>query len=89
MNAESEEVSEAEPLEEGEGFSELIKYTLPGYLLGLLAGVFLDSRGLQRNPLGQWFVRTLAGEGESIFEGIFSIKKRLKRAEGSMAEAYG
>lgn len=89
MNAEIEEVSEVESLEEGEGFSELIRYTLPGYLLGLLAGVFLDSQGLQRSPLGQWFVRTLAGEGESIFEGIFSIKKRLRRAEGSMAEAYG
>lgn len=89
MNAENEETSEAESPEDGEGFSELIRYTLPGYFLGLLAGIFLDSQGLQRSPLGQWFVRTLAGEGESIFEGIFSIKKRLMRAEGSMAEAYG
>lgn len=89
MNAENEETSEAESPEDGEGFSELIRYTLPGYFLGLLVGVFLDSQGLQRSPLGQWFVRTLAGEGESIFEGIFSIKKRLMRAEGSMAEAYG
>jgi len=84
-----EESSEEESLEEGEEFSELIKYTIPGYILGLFAGVFLDFRGYQRSPLGQWFVRTLAGEGESIFEGIFSIRQRLRKAEGSMAEAYG
>lgn len=84
-----EESSEEESLEEGEEFSELIKYTIPGYILGLFAGVFLDFQGYQRSPLGQWFVRTLAGEGESIFEGIFSIRQRLRKAEGSMAEAYG
>jgi len=81
--------SEEESLEEGEEFSELIKYTIPGYILGLLAGVFLDFQGYQRSPVGQWLVRTLAGEGESIFEGIFSIRQRLRKAEGSMAEAYG
>lgn len=53
MNAKNRKVSEAESPEEGEGFSELIKYTLPGYLLGFLAGIFLDSQGLQRSPLGQ------------------------------------
>lgn len=89
MNAGNKEFSEAEYPEEGEGFSELIRYTLPGYFLGLLAGIYLDSQDLQKSPLGQWFVRTLAGEGESIFEGIFSIKKRFRRAKGSMAEAYG
>lgn len=81
--------SEEESLEEGEEFSELIKYTIPGYILGLLAGVFLDFQGYQRSPVGQWLVRTLAGEGESIFEGIFSIRQRLRGAERSMAEAYG
>ncbi|WIM43080.1 hypothetical protein PQQ20_16585 [Methanosarcina mazei] len=80
--------SENEFLEEGEEFSELIKYTIPGYILGLLAGVFLDFQGYQRSPVGQWLVRTLAGEGESIFEGIFSIRQRIRQAEGSMAEAY-
>ncbi|WP_164888498.1 hypothetical protein [Methanosarcina sp. MSH10X1] len=84
-----ETFSEAEFSEKGEEFSELIRYTLPGYLLGLLAGIFLDSQGFQRSPLGQWLVRTLAGEGESLFEGIFSIRKRLQGAERSMAEAYG
>jgi hypothetical protein len=83
------ESSENESSEEGEEFSELIKYTIPGYILGLLAGVFLDFHGYQRSPVGQWLVRTLAGEGESIFEGIFSIRQRLRKAEGSMAEAYG
>lgn len=81
--------SENEFLEESEEFSELIKYTIPGYILGLLAGVFLDFQGYQRSPVGQWLVRTLAGEGESIFEGIFSIRQRIRKAEGSMAEAYG
>ncbi|WP_410509602.1 hypothetical protein RSJ42_05135 [Methanosarcina hadiensis] len=98
MNAKNKEFSEEsskeksqeeESLEEGEEFSELIKYTIPGYILGLLAGVFLDFQGYQRSPVGQWFVRTLAGEGESIFEGIFSIRQRFRKAEGSIAEAYG
>lgn len=75
--------------EEREKFSELIKYTLPGYALGLLAGVFLDFQGYQRSSVGQWLVRTLAGEGESIFEGFFSIRQRIRKAESSMAEAYG
>ena len=83
-----EDVSEEEA-PGGEEFSELIKYTLPGYIIGLLAGIFLDFQGYQRSPVGQWLVRTLAGEGESIFEGIYSVKQRLRKAEGTMAEAYG
>ncbi|MGB9927788.1 MAG: hypothetical protein ACPK85_05220 [Methanosarcina sp.] len=75
--------------EQGEEFSEIIKYTIPGYILGLLAGFFLDQQGYQQSAVGQWFVRTLSGEGESIFEGIFSIRQRLRKAENSMAEAYG
>lgn len=97
MSVKNEEISEEftetespeKELEEGEGFSELIKYTVPGYILGLLTGVFLDTQGYQRSAIGQWLVRTLAGEGESIFEGIFSIRQRFQKAEGSMAEAYG
>lgn len=34
-------------------------------------------------------VRTLSGEGESIFEGIYALRQRFRRATGSMAEAYG
>lgn len=49
----------------------------------------MDSYGFQRNPVGQWMVRTLSGEGESIFEGLFAIRQRLRGATGSMAEAYG
>lgn len=52
-------------------------------------GIFLDGQGYLKNPVGQWLVRTLAGEGESIFEGIYSIRQRMSSATGSMAEAYG
>jgi hypothetical protein len=76
--------------EETEGeFSELVKYTAAGFLGGLGLGVLLDSMGLQLNPVGQWMVRTVSGEGESIFEGIFAIRQRLRGAVRSMAEAYG
>lgn len=70
-------------------FSELIKYTIPGYLIGIVLGSLLDYYGNQQNPLGQWLVRTFSGEGESIFEGIYSIKQRLSGALGSISEAYG
>ncbi len=79
----------AEPSEGGEEFSSLIRYTVVGYLSGLLLGLGLDRLGLQRSGLGQWAVRTLAGEGESIFEGIYSFGRRLKGGPASMAEAYG
>ena len=70
-------------------FKELAKYTLPGYLTGLLLGSLLDFYGYQQNPIGQWLVRTFSGEGESIFEGIYSIKQRFRGAMGSISEAYG
>jgi hypothetical protein len=34
-------------------------------------------------------VRTLSGEGESIFEGIYALRKRFRGAQSTMAEAYG
>src|SRR3546814_793422 len=37
----------------------------------------------------QWLVRSLSGEGESILEGIYALRQRLRGAAGSMAEAYG
>lgn len=74
---------------ETENFSELIRYTVPGYIVGLLASVLLDMFGYQRSPIGQWLVRTLAGEGESIFEGIYSIRQHFKPTSQTMAEAYG
>lgn len=76
-------------LPESEGFEELIRYTVPGYVMGLIAGVFLDMQGYQRSPVGQWLVRTLSGEGESILEGIYSIHQRFLGGAGTMAEAYG
>lgn len=77
-----------EEREEGE-FKELLKYTFPGYLGGLALGFGLDQLGFQQSALGQAVVRTVSGEGESIFEGIFAVKQRLSGAVGSMAEAYG
>ncbi len=75
---------------EGAGeFGELLKYTVPGYVCGIVLGAVLDHLGLQRSGIGQWLVRTLAGDGESIFEGAFAIRQRLRRASSSMAEAYG
>ncbi len=72
-----------------EGFGELLKYTLTGYGGGLFLGAVLDFLGLQRNPIGQWIVRTVCGESESLFEGLFAFRQRLRQASGSMAEAYG
>lgn len=72
-----------------EEFGELLRYTAAGYLGGLIAGAVLDWSGLSRSGLGQWLVRTLAGEGESIFEGVFALRRRLAGKIGSLAEAYG
>lgn len=70
-------------------FTELKKYTFGGYAGGLVLGLLLDSLGLQRSAAGQWLVRTLCGEGESIFEGIYAIRARMAGRAASMAEAYG
>lgn len=48
--------------------------------------IFLD---FQKNPFCEWFVRTLSGESESIFEGIYALKRRILHKKDSMAEAYG
>jgi len=74
---------------EKEGFGELFRFTAVGFAGGLILGVVLDSFGFQRNAVGQWLVRTLSGEGESIFEGAYSIRQRLHNAKSSMSEAYG
>ncbi|VVB84718.1 Uncharacterised protein [uncultured archaeon] len=74
---------------EKEGFGELIKFTAAGFAGGLILGAILDSYGFQRSGVGQWLVRTFSGEGESIFEGAYSVRQRLRRAESSMSEAYG
>jgi hypothetical protein len=80
--------NKAEELKE-EGFGEIIRYTIPGFIGAIIAGVLFDYFGYQLSAVGQWIVRTLAGEGESIFEGVYSIRKRIAGAAGSMAEAYG
>jgi len=70
------------------GFEELLRYTLAGYIGGLVAGVILDTLGFQRAALGQWLVRTLGGEAESIFEGFFALRQRILRKGASIAESY-
>lgn len=75
---------------EGAGeFGELLRFTIPGYLAGIALAAVLDRVGLQRSGLGQWLVRPLASEGESVFDGTFAVRQRLRRASASMAEAYG
>jgi hypothetical protein len=74
---------------EGEEFGELLRYTVAGYAGGLLLGGVLDALGFQRSAVGQWLVRTLSGEGESILEGVYAIRQRLAGRVPSMAEAYG
>jgi hypothetical protein len=75
--------------EEGEEFGELIRYTLIGYVGGLIFGAALDALGFQRSAVGQWLVRTISGEGESLLEGLFALRRRLKSRAYGMAEAYG
>ncbi|UCD39346.1 MAG: hypothetical protein JSW54_07885 [Fidelibacterota bacterium] len=86
---EPEDVIEEVDEPEQEEFGELLKFTAGGFAGGLVAGIILDNLGFQRSPLGQWLVRTLAGEGESIFEGFYAFRQRLRQASGTMAEAYG
>ena len=74
---------------ESESFGELAKYTLSGFASGLVLAAILDGLGFQHSPLGQWLVRTVAGEGESLFEGAFAFRSRLRGAAGTLAEAYG
>jgi hypothetical protein len=75
--------------EEEEEFGELLRYTLIGYLGGLILGYVLDRFGLQTSGIGQWLVRTLSGEGESILEGLYALRKRFGDSKLGMAEAYG
>lgn len=83
------EAGETAEEETEEGFGELLKFTAAGFVGGLILGIVLDSYGFQRSAFGQWIVRTLSGEGESLFEGVYSIRQRLRSANVSMAEAYG
>jgi len=75
--------------ESEEEFGELLKYTASGFIGGLVVAAVFDSMGFQRSPVGQWVVRTLAGEGESILEGFYALRQRIRGSIGSMAEAYG
>jgi len=83
MNADQSDVLETE------SFRDIAKYTGAGFLLGLAVAGVLDAVGWKSHAFGQWLVRTLAGESESIFEGIFALRRRMTGAAGSLAEAYG
>jgi hypothetical protein len=72
-----------------EGFGELLKFTASGFAGGLIVAGVLDYFGFQRSPVGQWIVRTLSGEGESILEGFYAFRQRIRGNIRSMAEAYG
>ena len=86
MDTKSKQVEQEESSEE---FGELVKFTLSGFIGGLTIGAILDYFGFSRSGIGQWLVRTLSGEGESILEGFFALRKRLARGTASMAEVYG
>ena len=85
MTREHEESREPE----SEEFGELLRFTLAGFVGGLAAAVVLDRAGLSRSGLGQWLVRTLSGEGESLLEGVYALRKRIAGRASSLAEAYG
>jgi hypothetical protein len=75
--------------ESTEEFGELLRFTLSGFVGGLALGAVLDHFGFSRSGVGQWIVRTVSGEGESILEGMYALKKRLRSSASTMAEAYG
>lgn len=81
--------SQCHSCNEQEEFGELLRYTGAGFSSGLITGAVLDYFGFQQSALGQWLVRTLSGEGESLLEGIYAIRQRIRGSVGSMAEAYG
>lgn len=70
-------------------FGELVRYTAAGFIGGIALGVVFDALGLSRSGMGQWLVRTVSGEGESLLEGFYALRKRVSGAVGSMAQAYG
>ncbi|MCL4219154.1 MAG: hypothetical protein KJ052_19405, partial [Candidatus Hydrogenedentes bacterium] len=70
-------------------FGELLKFTFGGFAVGLAAGWLLDRFAGEVSGVGQWLVRTLSGESESVAEGFYAIRARLRKATGSLAEAYG
>ena len=72
-----------------EDFGELIKYTGAGFAGGVLIGALLDYLCFHRSAIGHWLVRTVAGEGESGFEGVYALRQKISGSAGSMTEAYG
>ncbi len=77
------------PQREESNFKELLGFTLCGYGFGIFFGVFFDWLKYPRYWFTEWLVRVFSGEGESIFEGVFSIRQRFLKKKSSFAEAYG
>ncbi len=86
---EGQRVADEQDVVESEEFSEIVAYTGAGFVGGLALGAVLDALGFQGSAVGQWLVRTLAGEGESVLEGVYALRRRLRGGNASMAEAYG
>jgi hypothetical protein len=92
MTSSSDEIFPMEDYEDdkkNDEFGKLIRYTLSGYMGGLILGLFLNMPGFHRSVVGQWLVRIFPCEGESLLEGLFAVRRRLRRAQIGMAEAYG
>ena len=80
---ETEELEKREEREEE--FGEILTFTASGFGAGLVLGALLDYLGFEKSAVGQWVVRTVTGEGESIFEGIYALRRRIAGKMGSMA----
>ena len=61
----------------GEEFGERHECTRVGYRSGPALGGTQAGPGLQSSAVGQWLVRDLAGEGESLLEGVYASRQGL------------
>ena len=89
MEKKENALQELEHERETEEFGELLIWTALGYISGFAVGHIFDAFGMSRSPVGEWITRTLSGEGESVFEGIFAIKQRISGKKMSFAQIYG
>lgn len=85
----TEDKANSSEVAEQEEFGELLKYTGAGFAGGFVTGALLDHFGFHQSAIGQWVVRTLSGEGESVLEGLYALRQPLRGSPASMAEAYG
>ena len=79
--------SQCHSCDEQEEFGELLKYTGAGFAAH-------DRRSTRSFWIPPKRTRSMArshasGEGESLLEGIYALRQRMRGSVGSMAEAYG